>query len=385
MRHQNSVFHQILQFVPWAGFKALVDHHGADARVRHLTTKSQFVALLGGQLSGASSLRDIEATLHSHEQRLFHLGVKAPARSTLADANAKRPAAVFADLFSVVLKQSRPAARRHAREAIHVLDATSIRLCAQSKHWANYEPHDAMVKVHVSYHPEEDIPTRFEVTPARLNDITVAKAQALEPGATYVFDLGYYDFTWFSEINAAGCRFVTRLKTHTRPRVVREFPVAPGGPVKADRHIRIDGRLKSARGRRHPLHATTLREVEVTIDTGKTLRLLTNDLNASADEIANLYKARWRIELFFRWIKQHLKIKRFLGVSENAIRVQIAVALIAYLLLKIAHQAQTKVPSLLTFARLIRANLMHLRLLCELDKPPPPKEPDPCQPELALC
>jgi IS4 transposase len=251
--------------------------------------------------------------------------------------------------------------------------------------WANYEPHNAMVKVHVTYHPHNEIPTRFEVTPARVNDITVAKAQTIEPGATYVFDLGYYDFTWFSELNAAGCRFVTRLKTHTRPRVVDEFLVAPGCAIKADRHIRIDGRLKSVRGRRHPLHAITLREVEVTIDTGKTLRLLTNDLNASADEIADLYKARWRIELFFRWVKQHLKIKRFLGVSENAIRVQIAVALIAYLLLKIAHQTQSKVTSLLTFARLIRANLMHLRPLSQIDKPPPPKTPDPCQPELALC
>lgn len=303
MRHQNSLFHQILQLVPWARFDALVDRHCADARVRRLSTKSQFIALLHAQLSGASSLREIEATLSSHQARLYHLGATAPARSTLADANAKRPAAVFADLFTEVLRLARPNLRRHAREAIHVLDATSMRLCAQSKTWANYEPHDAMVKVHVSYHPDNEIPTRFEVTPARLNDITVAKTQTIEPGATYVFDLGYYDFTWFSELNAAGCRFVTRLKTHTRPRVVKEFPVAPGRPVKADRHIRIDGRLKSARGRRHPLQAITLREVEVTIETGKTLRLLTNDLDASADEIAGLYKARWRIELFFRWIK----------------------------------------------------------------------------------
>jgi Transposase DDE domain/Domain of unknown function (DUF4372) len=385
MRHHNSLFHQILQLVPWARFDALVDRLGADARVRRLSTKSQFIALLHAQLSGASSLREIEATLSSHRARLYHLGATAPARSTLADANANRPAALFSEMFAGMLRQAHPDVRRATREAVHLIDATSIRLSDLSAAWAQYGSCGASVKIHVDYSAEDGVPTHFDITPARINDITMAKTLEIKPGETYVFDLGYYDFTWFSKLHHAGCRFVTRLKDHTRPRVLEERRVIPDGPVRADRLIKIDGRLKSVRARRNPLANIPLREVEVIIETGKTLRILTNDLDATAEQIANLYKTRWQIELFFRWVKQNLKIKRFLGVSEMAVRTQIAVAMIAYLLLQMAHKAQAGVPGLLTFARLVRANLMHLRSIHDLAKPPPPIEYDLRQQELVLC
>jgi hypothetical protein len=385
MRHHNSVFHQLLQFVPWDRFERLVDHHDADARVRRLTTKSQFVALLHAQLSGAHSLREIESTLTSHKARLYHVGATAPARSTLADANARRPAALFADLFAEVLGCAHAGLRRQAREAVHLIDATSIRLNALSLDWADYAAHGAAIKVHVDYCPGGDVPTLFAITPARINDITQAKTMAVEAGATYVFDLGYYDFSWFSALNAAGCRFVTRLKSHTRPRVLGERPVLPGDAVRADRDVCIEGRLKSARARRHPLSGVALREVEVVIATGRMLRILTNDLTAPARAIADLYKTRWMVELFFRWIKQNLKITRFLAVNENAVRIQIAVALIAFLLLRIAARTQAPDLSLLAFARLVRANLMQLRPLDQLGRPPPPSPPDPRQFALDLC
>jgi Transposase DDE domain/Domain of unknown function (DUF4372) len=385
MRHQNSLFHQILQLVPWARFDALVDQHGADARVRRLSTKSQFIALLHAQLSGASSLREIEATLSSHQTRLYHLGATAPARSTLADANANRPAALFAEMFAGLLRHAHPDLRRATREAVHLIDATSIRLSDLSAAWARYGSRGTSVKIHVDYSAERGVPTHFDITPARINDITMAKALEIKPGETYVFDLGYYDFTWFSKLHHAGCRFVTRLKNHTRPRVLEERPVIIEGPVRADRLIKIDGRLKSVRARRNPLTNIPLREVVVIIETGKTLRILTNDLDATAEQIANLYKARWQIELFFRWVKQNLKIKRFLGVSETAIRTQIAVAMIAYLLLQMAYKAQAAMPGLLTFARLVRANLMHLRSIHNLGRPPPPIGCDPRQKEMVLC
>ena len=161
--------------------------------------------------------------------------------------------------------------------------------------------------------------------------------------------------------------------------------MAPGGAVQSDRIIAVDGRLKSARGTRHPLGGITLREVAVVIDTGRTLRLVTNDLETPAERIADLYKMRWQIELLFRWVKQQLKIKRFLGTSENAIKTQIAVALVAFLILRIVHRAKAAHASLLTFARLVRANLMHLRPVDNLDRPPPPIRRDLRQAELALC
>jgi hypothetical protein len=385
MRHHNSLFHQLLQFVPWDRFDRLVDGHGADARVRRLTTKSQLVALLYGQLSGAQSLREIEETMASHERRLYHLGATAPARSTLADANAKRPAQLFADLFAVLTASASPGLRRATREAIHLVDASSIRLTDISRAWADYEAHGALVKLHLDFDAGGAIPANFAITPARVNDVSMAHALPIEPGATYVFDLGYYDFSWWARLHAAGCRIVTRLKTNTRPRVIETRPVAVDGPVRSDRIIAIDGRLMSARGARHPLAGIALREIVVAIASGRTLRLLTNDLEAPAERISELYKARWQIELFFRWVKQHLKIKRFLGTSENAVRTQIAVALIAYILLRMAHHAKSFPASLLAFARLVRANLMHRRLLDSLDAAPPPLRRDPRQTELLLC
>lgn len=384
MRHHNSLFHQLLQFMPWDHFERLVDDHAADARVRRLTTKSQLIALLYAQLSGAQSLREIEQTMASHERRLYHLGATAPARSTLADANAKRPAQLFADMFAVLAARASPGLRRATREAIHLVDASSIRLTEISRAWADYEAHGALVKLHIDFDANGAIPANFAITPARVNDVSMAYDLPIETGATYVFDLGYYDFSWWARLHEAGCRIVTRLKTHTRPRLVEPRAVAAGGPVRSDRIVAIDGRLKSARGARHPLAGIALREVVVAIESGRTLRLLTNDLEAPAERIGELYKARWQIELFFRWVKQHLKIKRFLGTSENAVRTQIAVALIAYLILRMAHRAKTFAASLLTFARLIRANLMHVRPLDNLNAPPPPNKRDLRQAELAL-
>lgn len=383
MRHHNSLFHQLLQVVPWDRFAEIVEHHGADRRVRRLTTKSQLVALMYGQLTGSQSLREIEQGLGTHAQRLYHLGATKPARSTFADANAKRPAQVFADLFAVMTMSASRGLRRHVREAVHLVDATSIRLTDVSRAWADYEAHGALVKVHVDFDAERAIPANIAITPARINDIVMAHALPVEPGATYVFDLGYYDFSWWSRLDEAGCRIVTRLKTNTRPRVVETRPVPADGPIVSDRIVTIDRRLQG--NRLNPLAGIGLREVVVAIEKGRTLRLLTNDLDATAEGIAALYKARWQIELFFRWVKQHLKIKRFLGTSENAVRTQIAVALIVFLMLRLAAEATRTTVSLLTFTRLVRANLMHLRPLQDLDRPPPERTRDIRQQELCLC
>lgn len=383
MRHENSVMHEILKFVPWAAFDRLVDEHDADRRVRRLSTKSQFVALLHAQLSGAVSLREIEATMASHEARLYHLGAAAPKRSTLADANAQRPAAIFAEMFNSILGQAHRSLRKASKDAIRLIDSSRITLNALSRSWAHYDTTCDGVKLHVVYDPDAIMPVHFAVSPARTNDMAAAKEMPIEPGATYVFDMGYYSFIWWGELDANGCRFVTRLKANTPTQVIEERSVAEGGAIVIDRVVMLPKRLQQTRT--HRLGERPVREVHVVIDSGKTLRLVTNDLTSPAEDIAELYKTRWEIELFFRWIKQTLKIRKFLGTTENAVRVQIAVALIAYLLLRMAHAAQSSVGSLLTFARLVRANLMHLRSIKNLNRPPPPKPLHTNQMDFALC
>jgi hypothetical protein len=376
MPHHNSVFHEVTKHVPWTDFDRLVEAHGADFRVRHLTTKAQFLALLYGQLSGASSLREIVAGLESHAMRLYHLGASPAKRSTFADANALRPCAVFTDLFTEVAKRAHRGLRRKIAETTYLIDSTGVRLNSLSKGWARFSKGVCGGKVHVIYDPDADRPVYFSVTAANVNDITEAKAMPIEAGATYVYDMGYHDFAWWAELAAAGCRMVTRFKKNTNFSVVKELRLPKGSDILSDRIGYLSERM--ARNRKNPFQ-DPVREVQVKTDTGKILRILTNDIDAPAEEIAELYKRRWAIELFFRWVKQTLRITRFLGTSENAVRIQIAVALITFLLLRMAQATQKSVHSPLAFARLIRANLMHRRRIDCLLQPDPGPEPETSQ------
>jgi IS4 transposase len=376
MRHHNSVLHEVLKQVPWGRFDRLVEKHDADKHVRRLTTKSQLVALLYGQLSGAQSLREIEAGLKSHEARIYHLGARAARRSTLSDANALRPSAVFAELFALLAGLARPGLRRKTRDAVRLIDSSGLKLSSLSKDWAEFSVGVYGAKLHVIYDPDADCPLYFATSAANVNDITEAKTMPIEAGATYVFDLGYYDYGWWTKLDAAGCRIVTRLKRNTplHDTIKRCVP-------KRETNILSDrtGRLpeKMTYRNRNPFQKR-VREIAVLTETGKVLRIATNDLKSSARRIADLYKRRWQVELFFRWIKQTLKIKRFLGTSENAVRVQVATALIAFLILRLAQKCQQVVKSPLSFARLVRANLFHKRSLATLLEPfqPPSANPD---------
>ena len=368
MRHQNSVLHGILKHVPWAAFDRLVASHGADYRVRTLPTSGQFVALLYGQLSGASSLREIVGGLQSHATRLYHLGARPVARTTLADANALRPCALFAELFALLAAGAHRRLQRQVAEATYLIDSTGLRLGAASQ-WARFSAGVCGAKLHVIYDPDADRPIYAAVSAARVNDIAAAQAMPIEPGATYVFDLGYYDYAWWAALDAQGCRIVTRFKSNTPLAVVKEMAVPQDGDVLSDRIGFLPRR--QAKSRQNPMQ-DAVREVRVRTETGRLLRILSNDLDADPREIADLYKRRWAIELFFRWVKQTLKIKRFLGTSENAVRIQIAVALIAFLLLRLAQQTQSAIHSPLAFARLVRVNLMHRRRIDRLLEPDTP-------------
>jgi IS4 transposase len=235
--------------------------------------------------------------------------------------------------------------------------------------WANVTDSTSGMKLHVIHDPDSDRPVYAAFSAANVNDITMAQQMPVEPGATYVFDLGYYDFGWWAKLDRAGCRIVTRFKSNTPLSVVKELPIPQASAVLSDRIGHLPQR--QARSRTNPF-LDPVREVRIKTETGKVLRILCNDLDADAEEIAALYKRRWAVELFFRWVKQTLRITRFFGTSENAVRIQIIVALIAYLLLRMAHAAQRSVQSPLDFARLVRLNLMHRRSINALLEPHQP-------------
>lgn len=381
MRHQNSVFHSLTKHVPWSKFEHIVEKYGADQLSRKLTTKRQFIALLYGQVSGATSLREVVTGMASHETLLYHVGAAPVKRSTMSDANSKRPWQVFSELFAQMLPQAHRGLRRATAEAVRLIDSTSVRLSSLSEGWATFSTDVFGAKAHIVYDPNADRPVYFAVTPAKVNDITAAKAMPIEPGATYVYDLGYYDYGWWAGLDEAGCRFVTRLKKNTPFSVIKENRVPRNSNIVSDRIGHLPARL--ANSRKNPLQVP-VREITVIIDTGKLLRIVTNDLDAQAQEIADLYKQRWQIELFFRWVKQTLRIMHFIGVSENAVRIQIAIALIAFLILRMAQMAQKAVHSPLEFARLVRANLMHRRPINGLLEPLQPIPISPNQLKLGL-
>jgi IS4 transposase len=371
VRHQNIVFHGLLKHIPWSIHDRLVDQHNADWDDRVVKTKAHLIAMLYAQFSGARSLREIEANLQSHAGQLYHLGGCTISRSALSTANALRPVEVFAGLLSALMAQLQAGYRRKIGDCVRLIDSTSVQLNGLSGNWATFSAGVCGAKAHIIYDPDADQPLYLMVTPSNVNDITAAKEMPIEAGASYVFDLGYYDYGWWAKLDQAGCRIVTRLKANTPFAVVEDRAVAPGSSILSDRTGYLPKRL--AASRQNPM-AGLVREIRVMIETGKVLRIFTNDLKASAQEIADLYKRRWAIELFFRWVKQTLKISHFLGTSENAVRIQITVALIAFLLLRLAHDTNRIVISPLAFARLLRTNLMHRRAIAGLLQATPPPE-----------
>jgi hypothetical protein len=369
VRHINSVFHEVLKLVPWGRFDKLVAQYGADDLVRKFTTGHQFKALLFGQLCGGSSLREIGAAMESHDARLYHCGARAPKRSTLADANRLRDARVFCDLFKEMLQAAAPGFRRKLGDVVRLIDSTGLHLAGVGAEWARFSTDVFGAKAHVVFDPDLGRPVYHALTAANVNDVSVAKEMPIEAGATYVFDLGYYDFAWWAALDAHGCRLVTRFKINTPLITARALPLEAGSGVLSDRIGFLPAR--QAKNRKNPMQ-DAVREIVVKTRTGKTLRILSNDLDAPAQELADLYKRRWQIELFFRTMKQTLKIARFLGRSENAVRTQIAVALIAFLLLCRLREMTKEDFSLLELARLVRANLMHRKAATRLKHAPPP-------------
>jgi putative transposase len=298
--------------------------------VRHLRT------MLFAQFAGLNSLREIEQGLAAHPGGLYHLDLRLPRRSTLSDAQAHRPAAVFRDICQILIGQVSRVVRQQGQELIQLIDGSPIQLRDPRFGWAEADPHVRGLKLHVGYDPRADVPDWIEVASPRVSELTVARSKPIVPGAVYVYDKGYLDFGWWHAIDAAGAVFVTRLKINTKRRDLRARPVQGEG-ILEDNDVKI-GHAAPRGGARNRLFDTPLREILVEREGKAPMRLVTNDLTRPATEIAALYKERWQIELLFKWIKQNLKIKRFFGRSENAVKIQIYTALIAFLLLRTLRQ-----------------------------------------------
>jgi Transposase DDE domain len=258
-------------------------------------------------------------------------------------------------------------------DAVRLIDSTSLHLAGAGAQWARFSADVFGAKAHNISYPDLGRPVYHAVTAANVNDITAAKPMPIDPGATYVFDLGYYDFSWRAQLDGAGCRLATPFKANTPLREANGMPLAEGSDVLSDRIGFLPAR--QCNNRKNPMQ-DAVREIVVETETGKRVRILTNDLDAPAQEIADLYKRRWQIELFFRVMKQTLKITKFLGRSENAVRIQITVALIAFLLLRQLQGVTKAKHGFLELARLVGANLMHRKDVSRLrdDNPAQPND-----------
>jgi hypothetical protein len=363
MYYSTTIFNQILAFVPKDCLQRFVGQHHADRYVKKMTVWNQFVILMYAQATGKDSLREIETGLKTHEHLWYHLGVQAVSKSSLARANCKRSYKIFEDLFYAILKQCRsitPQRQFSFDNPLYSLDSTTIRLCLSLCDWAAYQHTKGAVKMHVLLNNRTDIPEVLTVTEGSVNDVRVARQLdvSIPRGSFLVFDRGYLDFKWWNTLHAHGIFFVTRPKKPTLF-VVSGQQADSGGHILADERGWIGNVV-------HARYPREVRRVRYLNEDGETYEYVTNNFELSGEEIALIYKERWRIELFFKWIKQNLKIKSFLGTSPNAVLSQIWVAMIYYLILSYV-KFQTKFDrSLLELSRMVKETLFTRRTIIDL-------------------
>lgn len=367
MRFESSSFGALLKPVGRRAFKASVERHDGDRYDKSFSSWDHLVSLVYAQAAGASSLRELVLDWNAHSHRHYHLGSDRLSRSTLSDANGRRPWQVFGETMTALAAQCSGKAGQESRAMLRIIDSTPIPLGGLYDCGASNGRIDGL-KMHVVYDPVALRPLTAEVTKANVNDVEIGCGVDLVPGATYVFDKGYCSFEWWRQIADKAAIFVTRPKSNMKWRTLRRRRDGEGEEGDGFKILRdAEVKLVSKGGSKLPM---PLRLIKVKRVAAKTITILTNDMTRSAAEIAALYKGRWQIELLFRWLKQHLKIRRFMGYNENAIRLQLIAAIIAFLLMRIAAKLnQIKMP-LLRFAELIKRNTFSTRPLARLDRPP---------------
>lgn len=370
--HSTTVLHQLLNLLPEQQFQTFVGQHEADKYVKRFTCWNQLTTLLFAQITGKECLREIESDLRILDSMWGELGLTSIARSTLAYANEHRPAAIFESLFYVLFGQCRSLSREQSfsfKNPLHAIDATSIAVCLELFDWAKFRTRKGAIRLHVDLDIRNQIPDIIDLTNGKTHEVTVVQDMdfsAYEKGTIFVMDRGYNDYAMLWKMKQAGHHFVIRRKKNARTFALRLHRLAKGKGVLKDERVAfaLPGAQKKYRAE--------LRQVTFIDEDKNVYEYLTDEFRLSAGNIAEIYKRRWDIETFFRWIKQNLKIKTFLGTSKNAVLTQIWVAMIYFLLLKwIAHCINFR-RSLTEMARKLAASCMHhfqlLEVLCCTEK-----------------
>jgi putative transposase len=374
MAHSSTVLAQLLKIVPRHEFNVLAREHHSGRKLRKMTRWSQFVAMASAQLSGRVSLRDLVHNLDAQLTKLYHLGLSRVTRSSLARVNESQPHELFEALFHKLLGRCQQLAPGHGfrfKNKLYSLDATTIDLCLKVFPWSHSQQSKGAIKLHVGLDHAGMLPEFVAITDGKTHDITAGRALRLPKGSMVVFDKAYIDYQWFNSLNERGISFVTRQKRNARYEVLERREVDKRKGLTSDQTIQMNG-SKSYRCT-IPLRRIGYRDPE----TGKHFVFLTNNFRLAASTIAAIYKARWQVELFFKWIKQNLKIKAFLGTSKNAVMTQIWVAMCVYLMLAYIKFLSKSALSMQQMIRLLHLNLFDRRSLQELLDPGPPDEKPP--------
>jgi Domain of unknown function (DUF4372)/Transposase DDE domain len=354
----KTLFAQLMDFLPWSTFTRIVARYRGDQRVRTLSCAEHYRAMAFAQLTYRESLRDIETCLSVQTSKLYSMGFRDPVRrSTLADANEARDWRIYAELAQRLIGQAR---RLYVNEdlgfdlasTVYALDSTTIDLCLAVFPWAHFRTTKAAVKMHTLLDLRGNIPSFIHVSDGKLHDVHALDLLLPEAGAIYVMDRGYVDFARLHVLHLAGAFFVTRAKSNMDAHRVYSAPTDRTAGIVCDQTIALDGHYTSQHYPEY-LRRIRLRDTE----TRRTLVFLTNQFGLPAATICALYKSRWQVELFFKWIKQHLRIKRFFGTSENAVKTQIWIAVSVYVLVAIVKKRLTLDASLYTLLQILSVTL----------------------------
>lgn len=358
MNFGKTLFAQLMEFVPWTSFARIVARHGGDSGVRNLSCTEQFRAMAFAQLTYRESLRDIEACLLANQTKLYSMGFRAPVkRSTLADANEARNWHIWEELAMLLIRRARKLYCNDSfgvdlTNTVYALDATTIDLCLSLFPWAPFRTNKAAIKLHALLDLRGNIPAFIHITDGKTHEVKVLDALSFEAGAFYVMDRGYLDFGRLFTLHQSGAFFVTRAKRGMNAHRVYSMKVDRNTGIICDQRIALDGFYIS---QDYPEQLRRIRFKDP--ETGKTLVFLTNNTTLPALTIAALYKSRWQVELFFKWIKQHLRIKRFIGNSENAVKTQIWCAVATYVLIAIVKKELQIDASLYTLLQILSVSI----------------------------
>jgi len=358
MNAGKMLFAQLMDFLPWSTFNRYVARYGGDKGVRTLTCAEQFRVMAFAQLTYRESLRDIEVSLSAQASKLYHMGFREPVRrSTLADANELRDWRIYADFAARLIIQARAlyASENLGLElsnTVYALDSTTIDLCLSVFPWAHFRTTKAAVKMHTLLDLRGSIPSFIHVSDGKLHDVHALDLLTPEAGAIYVMDRGYVDFARLHRLHLAGAFFVTRAKSNLKAHRVYSAPTDRDTGILCDQTIALEGFYSK---QDYPTYLRRVRFKDP--ETGKTLVFLTNQMSLPAATICALYKSRWQVELFFKWIKQHLRIKQFFGTSENAVKTQIWIAVSVYVLVAIVRKKLNIDASLYTLLQVLSLTL----------------------------